>query len=98
MRRALRNYQRPKVVDEHMASAAYYNNIGKILDHDVVLVHAAEKYAACAELLDNVVRELFKMSERYHVVVDQHGPLYHVEVIDFIAKIETIMEKVNQSE
>lgn len=95
MSRRVKHYQRPTVVEEHLHQSQNLAGIGFVSDNE--MYHAyGERYQACAALLDTLMYDLFKTTEKYHVVTDMHGPLYHVEVVDFIAKLETIMEKVSK--
>ena len=75
--RPIRRYRRAERVDGHVQAAA----LGQ-----------QEDYADCAATLDAVMYELFKTTERFHIIVNEHGPLYHIEVMDIIAKLEAIQE------
>lgn len=93
MTRKIRHYQRPAVVDQHMSGAAFFKQNADVVESLVVSTSAAA-YEECASLLDELTYDLFKTTERYHLVVDREGPLYHVEVMDIIAKLEAILKKV----
>lgn len=95
MTRNLKHYRRPSAVEAFMAEADKYINYGLTLD-DAMLQKTAERYAACAKMLDELVYDIFKTNERYHQVADRHGPLYHVEVIDMIAKLEELMGRFDK--
>lgn len=85
--RPVRHYQRPPQVQWHLDNS-----------HAEALHTQDYDYSDCAELLDSLVYDLFKIREKYHVLIDAHGPLYHVEVIDFVAKLDIVLKKAERDE
>lgn len=76
-----KNYKRPPIVADHIQRATDGFCRG---------------YEECATLLDSLIFDLKRTRYGYLVVADRHGPLYHVEIMDMIGKLDAILKKVEQ--